>query len=152
MSFRTIEEAIHYAISKENQSMNLYRMFQNIVTDIAAKKLLGDLADAEMEHKIMLEQALKDGTVDRVGGKENAVTITLPNGTPEKAPTKDSTSQDIMNYALQNEKNAYDLYHGLMEHYRGTSIEPLFDRLSEEEMKHRHILEEQYESHFMEWM
>jgi len=152
MSFRTIEEAIHYAISKENQSMNLYRMFQTIVTDTAAKKLLGDLANAEMEHKMMLERALNDGTVDRVGGKENGAIITMTQGTQEGTPKKDSTPQDIMKFALQNEKNAYDLYHGLMEHYRGTSIESLFARLAEEEMKHRHILEEQYENQFMEWM
>ena len=66
--------------------------------------------------------------------------------------TADSSPQDVMTFAMKMEQAAYDLYMGLLDNYGGTELETLLSRLAREELKHKEILEEQYEKHFMQWM
>jgi rubrerythrin len=50
------------------------------------------------------------------------------------------------------EKKAMDFYGGLLDQHRGTDLEALFSRLAREEMRHKQILEKEYEEHFAQWM
>ncbi len=58
----------------------------------------------------------------------------------------------MCSYTMKMEQSAYDLYKGLHANYMDTELEGLFARLAQEELRHKEILEEQYEEHFMQWM
>ena len=152
MNFNNLEEALNYAISKENQTMNLYHMFQGMVRDPSAKKLLGDLAAQELGHREILEKALGRGDLRSLGGARDTVQIDFEDYLVETRITEDSDPQEVMRFALKNEKHAFELYQGLAGNYSGTALQAIFKRLADEELKHKQILQEQYEEHFMQWM
>lgn len=152
MKFGSLEEALKFARDKEQTACDLYTKFQAMVKSVAAKKLLEDLANQELGHKKMIENALASGNTLAIGGKRDIADVSFSDYMLSTDITTDSSPQDVMTFAMKMEQAAYDLYMGLLDNYGGTELETLFSRLAREELKHKEILEEQYEKHFMQWM
>jgi rubrerythrin len=122
------------------------------VKDDAARALLQELADQEMGHWKMIREALDSGAIEGIGAKAKGHDIQVSDYMVEIELTPDSSPQDIMVFAMQMEKKAMDFYGGLLDQHRGTDLEALFSRLAREEMRHKEILEKEYEEHFAQWM
>ena len=152
MQFATLKDALTYALDKEMNARELYRLFRGTVKDDAAKALLQELADQEMGHWKMIREALDSGSIEGVGAKAKGRDLQVSDTMVEIELTPDSSPQDIMVFATQMEKKAMDFYGGLLDQYRGTDLEALFSRLAREEMRHKEILEKEYEEHFAQWM
>lgn len=152
MKFGSLKEALEFAKDKEQKACDVYKTFQAMVKNAAAKKLLEDLANQELGHKKMIENALASGNTVAIGGKRNIAEVSFSDYMLSTDITADSSPQDVMTFAMKMEQAAYDLYMGLLENYEGTELETLLNRLAREELKHKEILEEQYEKHFMQWM
>ena len=152
MNFGTLKDVLNFAIDKEKKANELYLLFRSKVKDAAAKTLLQDLADQELGHLRMIQDALKGGTIEGIGAKAKGRDLEVSDYMVEIELTADSTPQDIMVAAMQMEKKALDFYNGLLAQYKGTELEALFLRLSREEMRHKEILEKEYETHFSQWM
>ncbi len=152
MNFATLKDALNFAMDKEKKANELYLLFRSKVKDEAAKTLLKDLADQELGHVKMIQDALHGGSIEGIGAKATGRDLQVSDYMVEIELTADSTPQDIMVAAMQMEKKAFDFYSGLLIRYRGTKLESLFTRLSREEMRHKEILEKEYETHFSQWM
>jgi len=153
MNFESLTDALNFARDKEQKANDTYMIFGAIVKDTAAKKLLEELARQELGHKKMIEDALESGTIAHIGGKRQIAEVSFSDfivPPPDLGP--DSAPQEVMTYAMKMEQSAYNLYNELLSNYQGTDLETLFSRLAQEELKHKEILEEQYEKHFMQWM
>ena len=150
MNFATLKDALTFAMDKEKKANELYLLFRGKVKDEGAKALLKDLADQELGHWKMIREALLTGDVEGIGakGRDLQVSDTMV----EIELTADSTPQDIMVFAMQMEKKSFDFYNGLLAQYKETGLEALFSRLAREEMRHKEILEKEYETHFAQWM
>ena len=152
MNFATLKDALAFAMDKEKKANELYLLFRGKVKDEAAKTLLKDLADQEMGHYRMIQAALQGGSIEVIGARATGRDIQVSDYMVEIELGPDSTPQDIMVSAMQMEKKAFDYYSALLEQYRGTALEALFTRLAREEMRHKEILEKEYEQHFSQWM
>jgi len=152
MNFGTLKDALNFAMDKEKKANELYLLFQSKVKDEAARTLLKDLADQELGHVKMIRDALQGGSIEGIGAKARGGDLQVSDYMVEIELTADSSPQDIMVAAMQMEKKAFDFYGGLLTQYRGTVFEALFTRLSREEMRHKEILEKEYETHFSQWM
>ena len=152
MNFATLKDALTFAMDKEKKANELYLLFRGKVKDEAAKTLLKDLADQEMGHYRMIQEALQGGSIEVIGARATGRDIQVSDYMVEIELGPDSTPQDIMVSAMQMEKKALDYYSALLEQYRGTALEALFTRLAREEMRHKEILEKEYEQHFSQWM
>ncbi len=152
MEFQSLTEVLNFAISKEQQAFDLYSMFESMVKNAAAKKLLNDLAAQEAGHRRMLESALSSKNVDRIKGKGSISDLHLSDYMVVETITSDSDPQQVMVFAMKREQEAYDNYNLLLSNYGGTELQGLFSRLAEEELRHKTTLEEQYEKHFAQWM
>lgn len=152
MNFATLKDALNYAMDKEKKANELYLLFRGKVRDDGAKALLKDLADQELGHWKMIQEALLTGTVEGIGAKAKGRDLQVSDYMVEIELTADSTPQDIMVFAMQMEKKAFDFYNSLLARYGGTELEALFSRLAREEMRHKEILEKEYETHFAQWM
>jgi rubrerythrin len=152
MNFATLKDALNYAMDKEKKANELYLLFRGKVRDDGAKALLKDLADQELGHWKMIQEALLTGTVEGIGAKAKGRDLQVSDTMVEIDLTADSTPQDIMVFAMQMEKKSFDFYNSLLARYRGTELEALFSRLAREEMRHKEILEKEYETHFAQWM
>jgi rubrerythrin len=152
MDFATLKDALTFAMEKEKKAKELYLLFRGKVKDEGAKALLKDLADQELGHWKMIREALRTGAVEEIGAKAKGRDLQVSDTMVEVELTADSTPQDIMVCAMQMEKKAFDFYYGLLARYKGTGLEALFSRLAREEMRHKEILEKEYETHFAQWM
>jgi rubrerythrin len=152
MNFATLNDALTFAVDKEKKANELYLLFRSKVKDAAAKALLTDLADQELGHMKMIQDALQSGSIAGIGANAKGRNLEVSDTMVEIELTSDSTPQDIMVAAMQMEKKAFDFYNGLLALYRGTELQTLFMRLSREEMRHKEILEKEYEAHFAQWM
>jgi len=152
MNVATLKDALLFAMDKEKKANELYLLFRGKVRDDAARALLQELADQEMGHWKMIREALDSGSVEGIGAKAKGRDIQVSDYMVEIELTPDSSPQDIMVFAMQMEKKAMEFYAGLLDRYRGTDLEALFTRLAREEMRHKEILEKEYEEHFAQWM
>lgn len=152
MNVPTLKDALLFAMDKEKKANELYLLFRGKVRDDAARALLQELADQEMGHWKMIREALDSGAIEGIGAKAKGRDIQVSDYMVEIELTPDSSPQDIMVFAMQMEKKAMDFYGGLLDQHRGTDLETLFSRLAREEMRHKEILEKEYEEHFAQWM
>ena len=152
MNVATLKDALLFAMDKEKKANELYLLFRGKVKDDAARALLQELADQEMGHWKMIREALDSGVIEGIGAKAKGRDIQVSDYMVEIELTPDSSPQDIMVFAMQMEKKAMDFYGGLLDQHRGTDLEALFSRLAREEMRHKEILEKEYEAHFAQWM
>ncbi len=151
MEFQNLTEVLRSAILKEEESYDLYSGFGSMVKNIAARKLLNDLASQELGHKRMLEEALSGKNIERIGGKQRVIDLHLSDYMVVETVTPDSDPQQVMLFAMKREQQSYDWYSMLLENYQGTELEALFSRLAREELRHKTILEREYEEHFAQW-
>jgi rubrerythrin len=152
MKLESLNDVLTFAIRREHDARELYLMFRDMVKDPGAKALLEDLANQELGHRNLLENALKGGKIDRIGGKKEAKDLHLGEYMVTEAIGPDSSPQDVMLFAIKKEQEAYSIYHMLLGNYEGTELEELFSRLVKEELHHKETLEREYEEHFMQWM
>ena len=152
MKFESLKDVLTFAMRKEHDARELYLMFRDMVKDRAAKALLEDLANQELGHGNLLENALKSGKVERIGGKSQVEDLHLSDYMVAQDVGPDSDPQDVMLFAIKKEQDSYSLYRTLFGNYEGTELEDLFSKLVNEELRHKEILEREYEEHFMQWM
>jgi len=152
MNFATLKDALTFAMDKEKKANELYLLFRGKVKDEGAKALLKDLADQELGHWRMIQEALLTGDVEGIGAKAKGRDLQVSDYMVEIELTADSAPPDIMVFAMQMEKKSFDFYNGLLAQYKETGLEALFGRLAREEMRHKEILEKEYETHFAQWM
>lgn len=152
MKFDSLNDVLTFAIRREHDSRELYLMFRDMVKDPGAKALLEDLANQELGHRNLLENALKGKKRDRIGGKREPKDLHISDYMVTEDIGPDSSPQDVMLFAIKKEQEAYSIYHMLLGNYEGTELEELFSRLAKEELRHKEALEREYEEHFMQEM
>jgi rubrerythrin len=152
MKWETLDDVLTFAIRKEHDARELYLMFRDKVRDPGAKTLLEDLAAQELGHRNLLEKAKKTGSVANVAGKREVKDLHISDHLVADEVGPHSTPQDVMLFAMKMEQASYNLYRAMLDNYEGTPLEGTFSQLAQEELRHKEILEREYETHFMQWM
>ncbi|MEA1971803.1 MAG: ferritin family protein [Candidatus Cloacimonadota bacterium] len=108
----TIKEIIEYAIKIEKESYNFYKIAENIVKDIDAKKLVSLLANEEIDHQNRLKALIDEKKVsaEELEKKGNIDTLLLDKIITTPNMTSNSTSMEILEIALEREKNTEQSY------------------------------------------
>ena len=114
------------------------------------KNLLRELALDELKHKYSLEKAVFQEQVslhdsDEASGQSMNLSLMLS----KKPLDENSTDQEVMIYAIHEEKRVADFYKNLIEQCSGAPMEKIFKDLYEEEVSHLAQLESLYESVYM---
>jgi rubrerythrin len=134
----------------ETESFEVYRKAYELVEDKRAKQLVRELALEELEHKYTLEKAfLEEEIALHESGMEEGPSMELTVLLQIKPLDEDSTSQDVMIYAIHEEKRSVDFYGKMAQACVGAPMEAMFRRLAQDEGKHLASLEELYESIYM---
>ena len=142
----TRELALELAIEMESNAFQVYKKGYVAAEDPPAKDLLRDLALDELRHRYQLEQAFFEDTVAlhdagyRVGP---SVKLDLPlEGKPLSAS---SSHEDVLIYAIQEEKRAIAFYRGMASQCGGAPMEAMFQAMAEDEEGHMARLEALYQ-------
>ena len=146
----TKEVALEKAIEMEMKSFQTYKEAYLKIREPRVKELVKDLALEELEHKYILEKAYFEETVAlHEEGMKEGPSMKLSLLLKEKPLEDDADDQDVMIYAIHDEKRAVDFYKKMAEQCGGAPMEEMFKRLHQDEDAHLVRLEEIYESIFM---
>jgi len=149
----TREAALEKAIEMEAKSFEGYRNAYLFTRDRVAKDLLKDLALDELKHKYTLEKAFfEDMVLLHEAGAKEGPSMKFSLLFEEKSLNPRATEQEVMIYAIHDEKRAVDFYSNMAEHCGAAPMGHMFKRLAEDEEGHLARLEELYEKRFMKDM
>jgi rubrerythrin len=149
----TKEAALEKAIEMEAASFETYKKAYFKAKDRVAKDLLKDLALDELKHKYTLEKAFFEETVQlHDSGMNEGPSMNLTLLIQEKPLDESATDQDVMAFAIHDEKRAVDFYGNMAEQCGDAPMGGMYSRLREDELNHLARLEELYERHYMKDM
>lgn len=149
----TLEGALEKAIEQEQHSFEVYRHALRIVEDKQARMVLEEMAREELDHKHTLEKALLGEMVAlHERGESTGPTMNLSYILQEKPLDENSSPQDVMVYAIHDEKRSVDFYKQMATQCGGAPMEEIFSKLQQEETIHLAKLEETYEKLYMSQM
>ncbi len=142
----TREAALEKAIETEAGSFKVYRDMYLRSKDRLAKDLLRDLALDELRHKYILEKAFFEETVLlHDSGTNSGPSMKFSLLFQEKPLSPNSTVQDVMLYAIHEEKRAVDFYRNMAEQCGAAPMSEMYKRLAQDEEGHLARLEAHYE-------
>ncbi len=146
MSQEKFNEILSYAIERENEAAEFYRYMQDIVKFESQKELLKEYQLMEESHaralKTISESSIEEISISQVQN------LKISDYVVEKQPTADMTYQDIITIAMKREESAYRLYTQMSESISEPKIKKLFEKLAEEELKHKLHFEKIYDDEF----
>lgn len=125
------------AIEAEEKAYDFYEKAIPKVADDEGKQLLRSLASEELKHRLKLEESQREGNLGRLTVETTASANTIDSIAAEWPPiTPDSSVQDILETALQKEKQAFAFYSALRDNASLKEIKLIFDGLAAEEKRH----------------
>jgi rubrerythrin len=145
----TMEQALKVAIKAEIDAYNLYMKTKEKVVSSGTKAMLEELAQQEMGHRKILENVVEGGEFQKLGDKIPEQSRGIAEFLTVSDLKKNASPQDVIIFAMGEEEKAFNFYSALKNHFVGTDLEELFDRLAAEERGHKIKLEDEYETHFM---
>jgi len=149
----TREAALERAIEMEAKSFEGYKNAYFRSADRMAKDLLKDLALDELKHKYTLERAFfEDMVLLHDSGTKEGPSMKFSLLFQEKPLKPNASDQEVMIYAIHDEKRAVDFYRNMAEQCGAAPMGDMFNRLAEDEEGHLARLEELYETRFMKDM
>jgi len=149
----TRDAALEKAIETEAQSFKIYRDTYLQAKDRLAKDLLRDLALDELRHKYILEKAFFEETVLlHDSGAKSGPSMKFSVLFEEKPLTPNATVQEVMIYAIHEEKRAVDFYKNMAEQCGAAPMSEMYRKLAQDEEGHLARLEELYEKIYLKEM
>ena len=146
----TKDAALTKAIEIEQQSFATYLRAYKISHDRSARQLIRELALEELEHKYQLEKAFFEETVALHDiGQDTEPVMKLALFLKEKPLNENSTPQEVLIYAIHEEKRSVEFYEKMATQCEGAPMAPMFKRLHKDESGHLARLEDLYEKMYM---
>ncbi len=146
MSQEKFNEILNYAIERENEAAEFYRYMQDIVKFESQKELLKEYQLMEESHARALK-TISESSIEAISISQ-VQNLKISDYVVEKQPTADMTYQDIITIAMKREESAYRLYTQMSESISEPKIKKLFEKLAEEELKHKLHFEKIYDDEF----
>jgi len=149
MAGSRFKDFLTLAIEKEIEAATLYEKYARIAAPPSSKKLLADMALMERGHEKKLKDFLKTGTAyfSKIGVIDD---LHISDFMTQPVLKEDSPLADVFVFAMKEEQRAYDLYSRLGALEQEGAVKQLFMALADEEKKHKHDLEVEYEKEFMQ--
>jgi rubrerythrin len=141
------------AIQMEEESFKLYSTTKQKAELASSKNFLQELAETELEHKRKLMEVINEKKpIESIGSQireslEDLRIIDYMKDIPKLS--EDADYQEILTYVAQREKKTHDYYIALTKNFTGTRVGDLFQRLAEEELKHKIKIEKEYDDNLL---
>ncbi|MCF6237324.1 MAG: hypothetical protein L3J79_00665 [Candidatus Marinimicrobia bacterium] len=146
VSSMNMEAIVEMCIDQEQQAIDLYTMARDQAKDKSARQKFQELIDMETEHKV----ALKDFELERyleLPPADLKVTdyLMAPN------TRENMTTQQILILAAKREGKTARMYQELADLFvQDKKLNTFFQMMADEELRHKHDLETEYENEFLQ--
>lgn len=141
----TIDELLNEALNAEVKAKEFYTNAASKALSQKGKDFFSELAEFEQKHYDLVKgiiDARQSGSSLQVPVPQN-IPVIQPEIEGEVEPNKDEIV-DIMNIAIQAEKDAQERYKTIADMYDNSDGKQIFSDLAEEESKHQRVLEDQF--------
>ncbi len=139
----SLPEILDYAIAMEQKAVDLYTRIADKASTEHNRQLFESFAQEERGHKIKLEN-VKLGKIE-IGSTEPVMDLKISDYANDVELTDNSSYQDILMFAMKQEKQAFRLYSHLAERAESEEIKALFLALAHEEANHKLRFEIEYD-------
>jgi len=143
----TIKKALEIGSEMELESYNLYTETAAKAKYPGAKKLLEEIAEDEKKHREYFLKGLEN--------PENIKMRTIKEDIPDlkitdqlvKVPLDPKADYpQILIFAAQREKATHDFYVQIARRYKNTEMGKIFNNFATEELRHKYLLEKEYDN------
>ena len=142
-----LEEILDYAIAMEQAAVDLYTRIAEKAKTEHNRQLFLSFAQEERGHKIKLEN-VKTGKIE-LGSTEKIQDLKIADYANDVEITDNSSYQDILMFAMKQEKQAFRLYTDLAGRSESEEIQQFFLSLAHEEANHKLRFEIEYDEHVL---
>ncbi len=147
LNFDSIDEAIEFAIGKEQEAYDFYTDWSKKLEHEAIQQVFREFAVEELRHRDMLTD-VKEGKRE-LKKDQKVQDLKITDYFVEVKPSEDLSYQDALQLAIQRERGSIELYGHLAESSGAEDLAGLFSSLVEEETKHKMRLETIYDDNFL---
>jgi rubrerythrin len=141
MQFNSVNEILDYAIGKEEGAAKFYSELAKRPLSEDVKKVFEGFAEAELEHKRLLEE-VKSGQAQL---KDDSIHNPVITKIIKEAKVKeDMTIEEALTIAIKREQVSYRLYIELAVEAMTYETLDIFVRLAQEEARHKLWIEKEY--------
>ena len=143
----TLERALNLALTKEEQSIELYTSAQERALNSGSRQFLRELIAEEERHRSNILTAMEDSEkIHEIGSMDTKIQdLKIVDTLEEVTLSPMADYQEILIYAGKREKETHDFYMELAKRYRDKHIGRMFARLAQEELRHKYRLEKEYD-------
>jgi rubrerythrin len=141
--FRSLNEALDFAIKREEESYELYINLSNHMSRPEMKEVFKSFAAEETGHKTKLE-AMKRGEY-KYPADSKIPDLKIADYTVKEIPQGDLTYQNTLILAMNKEKASFRLYTDLAKSVSDPTVKNLFLGLAQEEARHKLRFEIEYD-------
>ena len=143
-----LADLLDTAIYKEIASQAFYIAGQSQTQDPAAKALMKELAEEELEHSQWLKNLKEEGLEKRGWHKEKVPNLMISEYLVGGDKLEGAGLQDTLVFAMKREQQAIEFYSKMMGIMRDETAKHLCQRLVHQELKHKLRLETFYDDLF----
>ncbi|MGQ9679839.1 MAG: ferritin family protein [Candidatus Bathyarchaeia archaeon] len=153
MSDWSLDEILDLAILMEDQSIQLYTSAQDRVINPGSKEMLKTLVLEEEGHKKKLIEAKRKAEfLEEFSSTGKTPDLKIADRLVKETLSAEAGYQEILIFAAKREKETHDMYVNLAKKYKGSGLEDVFMTLAKEELKHKYLLEKEYDDNVLIWM
>ena len=149
----TIEKALKIGAEMELESYTLYSQTAEKATYPGAKQLLLEIAADEKKHREYFLEALKDLSNIKLRNLDGDIPDLKVTDKLLKVPLDPQADYpQILIYAAQREKTTHDFYVNVARKFKGTALSEMLNNFAKEELRHKYLLESEYDDVVLEEM
>ena len=150
MNFDSIEDIINFASQKEQEAVKFYIDLSQQEPFQTQKELLVDFAKQEQKHYELLQNFLENRSVLDSYTFKWIPDLKRSDYIVDIEYSKGMSYRELLMLAMKREEKALKLYNDLLVKIDIDEFKKLFKTLSQEEAKHKNILETIYDDHMAE--
>jgi rubrerythrin len=144
--FTNINEILDFAMAREQGAVDFYTRLSSDVSNTEMKDIFIQFAKEEMGHKAFLQKVKREGSFEISQAKIADIKI-ADYLIPQEKDHEKMTYPEALVLAMRREKAAYDLYKKISASIEDPAYSTLFGSLAQEELKHKHRFETEYDDY-----
>ena len=142
----TIEKALEVGAEMELESYTLYTETAAKAKYPGAKKLLTEIAEDEKRHREYFLKGLEDPSNLKMRTlKEDIPDLKITDQLVKVPLDPRADYPQILIFAAQREKTTHDFYVQVARRFKDTEMGKMFNNFATEELRHKYLLEKEYD-------
>lgn len=142
----TLEKVLEIGAQMELESYTLYSETAEKANYPGAKKMLQELAQDEKRHREYFIKGLKDpSNLKMRTTRDNIPDLKITDQLVDVALDPKADYPQILIYAAKREKITHDFYVQIARKFKGTELSEFLNNFAKEELRHKYLLEKEYD-------